>query len=159
MVINPMQLSYVVLTADNVAPFCDLYLRVFNAAPWHDGWQIEAVHERFAAFHQFPRFYGLGMLADDVPVGLAFGWGERWVEGWHFFIKEFCIDSQLQGMGLGKQLFAAYEQRLCAQGYQWTFLNTARGIPAHQFYLKLGFHEDNQTILSKQLIAPTTQLA
>ncbi|QLI80336.1 GNAT family N-acetyltransferase [Chitinibacter fontanus] len=154
-----MKITFCELKPDNLAPFCDLYLRVFNAAPWHDGWHIDAVCERFATFSQFPRFYGLGMLADDVPVGLAFGWGERWIEGWHFFIKEFCIDSQLQGQGLGKQLFAEYERRLHAQGYRWTFLNTARAVPAYHFYRKIGFLEEDQTILTKQLTSPAAMLA
>lgn len=154
-----MKITFIELNQTNLAPFCDLYLRVFNAAPWHDGWQIEAVRERFAAFSQFPRFYGLGMLADDVPVGLAFGWGERWINDWHFFIKEFCIDSQLQGQGLGRQLFAEYERRLFALAYRWIFLNTGRAVPAYHFYLNLGFSEEDQTILTKQLSSDVTQSA
>ncbi|WP_410497896.1 GNAT family N-acetyltransferase [Chitinibacter sp. S2-10] len=150
-----MQLRFVEFTLDHLAPFCELYLRVFNAAPWHDGWQIDAVRERFATFSQFPRFYGLGMLADEVPVGLVFGWGERWIDGWHFFLKEFCVDTQWQGQGLGKRLFAEYEQRLHAQGYRWTFLNTGRAVPAYQFYQKIGFVEEDQAIMCKQLGAAT----
>ena len=149
-----MQLQFEDLNSTNLALYAELYLRVFNVAPWCDGWQIEAVLERFAAFSQFPRFYGLGMRADDVPVGLAFGWGERWIEDWHFFIKEFCIAGPLQGQGLGQQLFAEYEQRLLAQGYRWTFLNTARAVPAYHFYRKIGFQEENQAILTKQLTMP-----
>ncbi|WP_373975827.1 GNAT family N-acetyltransferase [Chitinibacter sp. SCUT-21] len=149
-----MQITFVELTPNNLAPFCDLYLRVFNAAPWHDGWQIEAVRERFAAFSQFPRFYGLGMLADEVPVGLAFGWGERWIENWHFQIKEMCVASELQGSGLGKQLMAQLEQNLLAQSYAAVFLYTGSHVPAKAFYQAIGFSLGEQDVLGKRL-APT----
>ncbi|QLG87274.1 GNAT family N-acetyltransferase [Chitinibacter bivalviorum] len=151
--------QFIEINPDNIAPFCDLYLRVFNAAPWHDGWIIEAVTERLCSFGDFPRFYGLGLVIDEVPVALVLGWGERWIQSWHFQIKEMCVANELQGRGLGKMLMRELESRLLAQDYQAVFLYTGSHVPAKDFYQTLGFKLDEQDVLGKRIERASSMLA
>ena len=67
-----MQSHYVQIDRNSILAFADLYVSVFNAAPWNDGWSVEAVRERFHSFFQYPSFFGLGHVENALPAALAF---------------------------------------------------------------------------------------
>lgn len=138
-----------VLSPANLGDFAALYLAVFNAPPWNDGWSQDAVQERLASFLAFPRFEGLGLWAGDAPVGLVLGWGERWVAGWQFHIKEMCIATGHQGQGLGSQLLQAFEARLRERGYGQIYLETGRSAPSRLFYERHGYEDIGYVSLAK----------
>lgn len=143
--------SLVQLDQTNISDFVQLYGRVFNAPPWNDGWSTEAVTERLLGFASFPRFYGCGLLQDGVAAALALGWGERWIRGWTFHLKEFCVDVPLQRCGLGLVLMQHLEAQLCERGYQSMYLQTGTTAPAVQFYQRLGYSEAGLVTLKKRL--------
>ena len=119
-----MPTEIVPLVPENIASFARLYQSVFNGPPWHDGWSEEGVLERLTSFAQYPKFCGLGCLIDENPVALALGWGERWVGGWHFHIKELYVASEVQRQKVGTKLLSAFELELSRQGYKRVFLET-----------------------------------
>lgn len=127
------------LSSANVDRFAQLYQSVFNSPPWNDGWSGAAVSERLAAFAACPNFHGLGLLHDDEPVGLVLGWGERWVDGWTFHIKELCIHAACQRQGQGKKLMRAFEENLQGLGFRGANLQTADSAPARSFYEGMGY--------------------
>jgi len=52
----------------NISAFAQLYMSVFNAPPWNDGWSEAAVVERLESLAQIPRFYGIGLLDDSEII-------------------------------------------------------------------------------------------
>ena len=148
-----MQCRFVQLTKENILHFSDLYASVFNAAPWNDGWSVAAVAERFESFSKYPTFFGVGHIMDETPSGLAFGWSERWVDDWHFHLKEMCVAPNAQRQGFGGKLLSELEQRLIGQGIGRVFLETGKSTPARNFYEKQGYRQLSLVSLSKAIEA------
>lgn len=150
-----MQPAFVPLTPANIADFAPLYFRVFNAPPWNDGWaSVAEVDKRLQIFAAFPSFLGLGLLIAGEPVAFAFGWGEHWVSGPSFFIKEYCVATERQRTGLGRALFDELTRRLRAAGYTGIYLQTDPDSAAEAFYGKLGFTRLNLITLGRGLQEP-----
>lgn len=118
-----MQPTFIALSSANIADFAPLYFRVFNAPPWNDGWaSVAEVDKRLQMFAAFP-----------------LGWGEYWVSGPSFFIKEYCVATERQRTGLGRALFDELARRLNAAGYTGTYLQTDPDSAAEAFYSRMGF--------------------
>jgi aminoglycoside 6'-N-acetyltransferase I len=149
----PLQHSFVIVTETNIAQFVELYVSVFNSAPWNDGWSESVVKERLEAFTAFPTFLGLGCIVDNHAVGLVFGWSERWTQGWHFQIKEMCVAPQHQSQRLGTRLMKAFEHDLLSRGIKQIYLQTGENAPARRFYEGLGFKTVSLVSMSKKLVA------
>lgn len=139
------------LTGENIADCVDLYLGVFNAPPWNDGWEQGAVLERLTAFMAFPTARGLALLQDGAPVAMVLGWKERWVNGWTFHIKEMCVTRHLQRQGAGAVLMRALEDVLRAEGVVSLNLQTLEEAPAFGFYEGLGYRKGRVAMLGKKL--------
>ena len=146
-----MRSEFVEINDQNIGVFFVLYGSVFNEAPWNDGWHEDAVRERLETFVQFPRFYGLGYVADSAPVALVFGWSERWIHGWHFHLKEMCVSTPLQRQGLGRILLTELESRLVSRGVQRIFLESGESLPARRFYEVLGYRPLSFVSLAKSI--------
>ncbi|MFM9923752.1 GNAT family N-acetyltransferase [Variovorax sp. H27-G14] len=127
------------LSSENIAQFVPLYRSVFNSPPWNDGWSDTAVAERLAAFAACPNFHGFGLTHAGESMGLVFGQGERWVNGWTFHIKELCVHAAVQRQGQGKKLMLAFEAHLQQLGFLGADLQTADAAPARLFYEGLGY--------------------
>jgi aminoglycoside 6'-N-acetyltransferase I len=154
-----MNRQYIELNTENLPQFTPLYLSVFNAAPWFDGWQSDAVNERLQTFAASPRFHGLGLLIDGEPVALILGWGERWIKTWNFQIKEICVATNHQRAGIGRDLLREFESRLHPLGFHSMFLNTASHVPAFVFYQQQGFKPLDSQTLGKTINGPAGQTA
>jgi aminoglycoside 6'-N-acetyltransferase I len=136
-----MQYDLVPIAAENIREYVPLYVSVFNAAPWNDGWSEDSAFERLTSFAAMPKFRGLAIIEEHSPIGLVLGWGERWVKGWVFHVKEMCIAESRQRKGLGKVLMQGLEDSLLAEGFTGVYLQTGRSAPAKDFYQSLGYSE------------------
>ncbi|WP_370681848.1 GNAT family N-acetyltransferase [Comamonas sp. GB3 AK4-5] len=148
-----MATVFTLLNASTIPAFAGLYVAVFNAPPWNDGWEASVAVERLNAFAGHPKFHGLGMQVDGAPVALILGWGERWIRTWHFHIKEMCVAPHLQGRGLGAALLAELESRLAEMGYTHVHLTTGQAVPARHFYQRHGYRDLPLLSLGKRLQA------
>lgn len=128
-----------VIERDEVPQLVALFLEVFNAPPWNDGWSVEAARERLCAFADHPRFTGLRAMRGDRIVGFALGWAERWVSEWHFHLYEMCVAPDCQGSGVGRALLGALESHVGERGMPIVFLETRSDAGARTFYEKLGY--------------------
>lgn len=151
--------TFLEISAQNIEQFIPLFVGVFNAPPWSDGWTFNSAQERLRAFAQFPQFKGLGFIQNGEPVALILGWGERWVDGWVFHVKEMCVAKDLQGEGIGTNLLAEFEQQLKALGYVNIYLQTGTSAPARAFYEKAAYGLDDYVALSKDLNRLRTRVA
>ncbi len=137
---------------DNLADCRDVFIRVFNAAPWNENWQSEAVARRLEDIFQTPGFYGLLCQIEGETTGFVLGNIEQWDETKHFHLREMCVIIVQQRRGVGAALMNALEENLASEGVQKLYLHTARETPAQSFYEKQGFAISARMIMmSKQL--------
>lgn len=134
-----MSTGFVFLTSANLSSFASLYVDVFNRPPWNDGWTKQAAIDRLSVFISMPRFCGLGLTHGDDVRALAMGWAERWVDGWHFHLKEMCVASDLRRQGIGARLLARLECEVAQQGCTRIFLETGQEGAARRFYEANGY--------------------
>jgi aminoglycoside 6'-N-acetyltransferase I len=138
------------INLENIAQIVPLYIEVFNAAPWNDGWTAKAATERMTSFAKFPEFFGLSLFVDGVVVGFALGWAERWVNSWQFHLYEMCISPKLQSKGYGRVLLSELEKQTRERGQTAIFLQTGAQVPAHRFYEACGYCDRGLTIMGKR---------
>ena len=144
-------LQFEAINAGTVDRFVPLYVAVFNAPPWNDGWTEAAALERLAAFAAEARFVGLGAWRGGEPVGLVLGNGERWTDRWLFHLREMCVATACQGEGVGRALMARFEDELRRAKYSTVFLQTGHAAPARTFYEAAGFETYGHVPLHKRL--------
>jgi aminoglycoside 6'-N-acetyltransferase I len=144
--------QFVLLTEENMSTVVPLYCRVFNAAPWNDGWTDAVARERLKTFGKFPNFLGAAMMDGAEVIGFALGWAERWVDSWQFHLYEMCIDSKLQGQGYGRKLMLELERLATERAYTAVFLKTAENAPAKHFYEACNYRQRNMIVMGKRLV-------
>jgi len=139
------------MSLDDLEGAASLYLQTFNAAPWNEGWSIEAASERLKGILGAQN--GLGVLAsrDGVPVAFALGHLEPWVSGAHFRLKEMCTTPKQQRQGIGTFLLDYLLRALKTRGVSEVYCETRAGVPAESFYRRAGFRTLNVVALGKRL--------
>lgn len=131
-----------VLSIKNIEEVKDLFLSVFSKPPWNDQWDTEK---------QLPMYLedvmdnknslSLGYFHEGRLIGISLGYVFHWWQGTDYFIKEFCIDTNLQGAGHGKAFIAEIESYLKSKDIKAMYLTTERLTPAYFFYQKNDFGE------------------
>lgn len=140
------------LSLENIEHVVPLYMEVFNSAPWNDGWSEQAATERMRSFAKYPEFFGLKILINDVAIGFALGWAERWVNAWQFHLYEMCISPKMHGKGYGRMLLSELEKQTKERGQTAIFLQTGAQVPAHKFYVACGYRDRGLTIMGKRYV-------
>lgn len=105
-----MQFKQIELSDLNI--LVKMYIETFNAGPWNDEWTVETASRRLTQMIKCPDSYGLLAYVDNVPAGMILGAEEQYYNGLMFNIKEFCINNQLRGKGLGTSIYEEFEKRL-----------------------------------------------
>ncbi len=136
------------LTIDYKEDVQNLFLSVFSKPPWNDVWDLE---------EQLPKYMTdlmdnqnslcLGYYQEDQLIGISLGYVFHWWEGTDYFIKEFCIDSELQGAGHGKRFLDEMNELLKSESIKAIWLMTERTTPAYSFYQKNGFFELKDNVM------------
>jgi ribosomal protein S18 acetylase RimI-like enzyme len=128
-----------------------LYVAVFNAPPWNDGWSVDAAHERIRRIATSPN--AVGVLARDGDVLLSFALGilEPWTNCEHFHLKEMCTAIDQQRRGIGTAILDALVRELAARSVGTIYLETRPGSNASAFYRKHGFSGMNLEVLRRRL--------
>lgn len=127
-----------------------VYVKTFNAEPWNDKWTIELAHNRLMQMASCEGFYGLLLKDADKIIGIILGNQEYYFTGMQFVIKEFCIDPDFQGKGLGKNLLSEFSARLKEKGIIEIYLFTSKEQSG--FYKKYGFGELNNIVFMNKEI-------
>lgn len=127
------------ITIDMLDELAKLFVKAFNEEPWSENWTVEQAKERIWDNIHTPKFYGAVEKDDDKIVGMIMGRGERYFDGVHFQILEFCVDNEVQGKGIGKRLLADFLLFLKNQGIEQCFLITTHGVRTEEFYKRNGF--------------------
>ena len=133
-----MAVSIVPFTPAHLDAAAQVYVTVFNAAPWHDRWTPPTARRRLA--ETLATAHALGfVLLDGALVGFVLGHAASWFDGTHFDLKELCIRADQQRRGLGTRLLRHLEGVLREQGVARVYLLTAGEGPAAAFYATQGY--------------------
>lgn len=124
-----------------------LYMDAFSRAPWFDTWESPGEAEAFLCRH-IANNYFLGYVAyvGDALAGASFGFQKPWPAGMEYYIDEFFVDPALQGQGVGSALLDGIRQDLKRRDIHAIILTTDPDAPAHRFYLKNGFSEEEACV-------------
>ncbi len=145
-------LQYRVFTQEDIPLVAELYVESFNAAPWNDHWTIETASKRLSQMLNRGSAYGLLAYDEDGICGLVVGDEEQFYYGPQFQIREFCVDNNRRGQGLGTKIYQELEQRLKERGIAEIVLYTLRHRATEGFYQRIGFATDeNIAFMSKKI--------
>lgn len=79
----------------------------------------------------------MGTFEKDTLVGFSLGSIVHWYSGTEYYISEFCIKTEKQGMGIGTDFLRLVEDYIKSKQITHIFLQTQ----AYRFYQKNGFTE------------------
>ncbi|MBU3109473.1 GNAT family N-acetyltransferase [Clostridium gasigenes] len=125
----------------NIIDECvDLFIETFTKEPWNDVYKSREQVVNFFNNH-FNNNYFVGYVAilDDKVVALSIGMKKAWIDGFEYYIDEFCISYEMQGKGIGSWFIKAIEEDIKKQEMNGMILNTEKDYPSQKFYEKNGF--------------------
>jgi GNAT superfamily N-acetyltransferase len=126
----------------------DLYIDTFSREPWNDVFESRVQVLNFFNNH-IKNNYFLGYVAiiDEKITGLSIGIKKPWIEGMEYYIDEFCVSYSMQGNGIGSEFLKEIEKMNELKGVNSIILNTEKGYPSYDFYIKNGFNSINDLVV------------
>ncbi len=125
----------------------ELFIDVFSKEPWNDNWKSNKHAEEFLQdIVNTPGFKSLLYIKDDKVIGALFGHTIKWCEGYEFYIREFFVDSNFQGEGIGTKLMKELERKLKKEDIHTVVLLTERRTQAKKFYENKGYKINNDIV-------------
>lgn len=130
------------LEIDDIDMIESFFVDVFTNEPWNDDWSNEEqllgyLMDLIGNINSLT----LGYFSGDEMVGLSMGHIRHWCTGTEYYIDEFCVCRNKQGLGIGTKFLKDLEQYIISSGMTQIFLLTERNVPAYNFYKKNGFFE------------------
>lgn len=130
----------------------EVFIEAFNSEPWNDEWTIDSASKRLQQMIRCDGFYGLAAYSEDKLVGLILGNCEYYYGGIDFVVKEFCVDKNIKGKGIGSILLDEFTSRLKDKEIRRIILNTCRGEATEGFYIRKGFNTiEDMICMSKEI--------
>ncbi len=130
----------------------EVFIEAFNSEPWNDEWTIDSASKRLQQMIRCDGFYGLAAYSEDKLVGLILGNCEYYYDGIDFVVKEFCVDKNIKGKGIGSILLDEFTSRLKDKEIRRIILNTCRGEATEGFYIRKGFNTiEDMICMSKEI--------
>lgn len=120
--------------------YVDLFIETFTKEPWNDVYESrEQVVNFFNNHFENNYFVGYVAMLDDKVAALSIGMKKPWIEGFEYYIDEFCVSYEMQGRGIGSWFIKEIEEDIKEQGMNGMILNTEKNYLSHKFYEKNGF--------------------
>lgn len=138
---------YEKLTKEHIKEIAEIYVNAFNCEPWNDKWTIERASKRISQMINCEGFDGLVAYEEEKLVGMILGNYEYYYDCMIFQIKEFCVDSEVKGSGIGSQLLNEFTKRLKARGIDRIMLFTLRTDKTEGFYKKHKFKSFDDIVM------------
>ncbi len=134
------KLNLLPLDHDVLEAGVDLFIATFSVEPWNDVYESRDQVVAFFKHHMNNNYFiGYVLKLNDEIVALSLGFQKPWINGMEYYIDEFCVKKTVQKMGIGSQFLALIEADIHEKQMNAIILNTNKGFPAEQFYLKNGF--------------------
>lgn len=145
-------MHFIEITSDAIPQLAPLFVEAFNAPPWSESWTIDVASKRLQQMLSSDVAFGLMALQQGVLYGMVLGHEEQFFNGIVFTVKEFCVNNQLRGQGIGTKLFTAFEERLKLKGITEISLVTCHGGQTEGFYTKQGLQVDSEMVVMSKKI-------
>lgn len=125
----------------NILEECiDLFIQTFSGEPWNDVYESREQVETFFENHiKNNYFIGYAGVIDNKVIALSIGMKKPWINGLEYYIDEFCVKAELQGIGVGSKFLDLIEEDIQSKGMNAMILNTEKEYPSRTFYEKNGF--------------------
>ena len=134
--------------AECAAVFCS----AFSAAPWNESWTQQLAETRISELTGTPFSVGFVCEENGRILALAAGRVCTYLHGKEYVIDEFCVSAEAQGKGVGSEVMTQIEAEMKSAGCVSIVLQTTKGYPSEQFYLKNGFlHSPDMITLYRPL--------
>ncbi len=128
------------MTEDHIEAGVDLFMDVFSREPWNETYDSREQVIRFFRGHLLNNYFvGYVMKEYGEIVAISLGMKKLWLQGTEYYIDQFCVKFERQGEGIGSRFLKMIEDDLESQGMNVVMLNTEKGFPSEQFYIKNGF--------------------
>ncbi|MFE4814426.1 GNAT family N-acetyltransferase [Peribacillus simplex] len=138
------------LTSENLEQCIELYMNVFNRAPWNESWTYETAKERLSDLLHTPKFLGFLFLVDHIAVGFVAGNSKVSYQGLTFYLAELCVNNEMQGKGHGSKMLQSLEDELQKREIKSLYLLTANDGLAEAFYLKNDYVVNEDRVVMKK---------
>lgn len=126
----------------------DLFMDTFSREPWNDVFESKEQVLTFFENHANNNYFvGYVLKKDEAIVATSIGMKKPWINGMEYYIDEFCVKADCQGMGVGSAFLRLIEADIKKKGMNAILLNTEKGFPSERFYLKNGFHPLGELVL------------
>lgn len=129
----------------------NIYPNIFNSEPWNENWSVETAYNRLKDIYDSPKFKGLVYIDNGKILGAILGNIECWDKGFKYFLKEFFIDNNCQGRGIGSSMIDFMENELKKINVNSIELYTLRGRQTEGFYKKNGYEKSCDTIIMNKV--------
>lgn len=130
------------LNVDYIEEIKALYAEIFMNKPWNDDWSDPVqLHEYIMDLVGNRNSLTLGLFENDKLIGLSMGSIMHWYSGTEYYIFEFCVKTDKQGVGIGTAFLKKIEEYVKSKQITHIFLQTERNVPAYHFYQRNGFVE------------------
>ncbi|NHC37599.1 GNAT family N-acetyltransferase [Scytonema millei] len=142
-------------SAEHLDSCAHVYVETFKQEPWNECWSFETARVRLWETLNTPGFVGF-VLHHHEPLGFILGYCEQFYDGKHFFVKDFCVQTDKQHQGIGTKLLNHLTIVLTPMNVSQIFLLTLRDGQAEAFYSKNGYCRSPKIIVMSQQLGSRT---
>ena len=147
-------MDYEAIRTDDLASCAEIFVEVFNSAPWDEDWAVSSALPHLTEIAGTPGFAGLKVISEGQMVGFVMGHVESYDTGGDFCLQEMCLRPTLQRQGIGTALLDQLKRHLIEAGARKLYLLTSRDGPAARFYEKNGFYTSDKMIMMGHWLKP-----
>ena len=137
------------MTDDTLKDAAKLFVKSFNSPPWNDHWTEESALKRLSAMAHAEKAFGLCMYKNQRLLGIVLGHIETYDDGAEFLLKEFAVDDESRGGGLGGIMREEVKRRRKAQNGRRFGVGPLSGARTIEFYRRQGFETDPHAVVMK----------
>ena len=138
------QVAFRDLGVDDLPLAGEIYADAFNASPWNEHWSRRTAALRLESLLHAHRCVARAAELEGRMVGFAIGHAEPWSDGLHFYLNELAVHRAHVRRGVGTAILRDLGENLRDRDVRGVFLLTERATPAHDFFVKNGFEQDEQ---------------
>ena len=132
---------------EKLEEYAELYMSVFNSAPYYDVWTAETASARIKSIMSTETFAGKTVYTVSGLAGMICGQKEPYYDGMHFHIQEFCVLPSAQRSGLGTALLRSLREELSKDCVKSIYVVTSKNTDTEVFLYGQGFVSSNTLII------------
>lgn len=125
------------------------YIDVFSSEPWNDELNLNEITQYVSDIYNMNTFIGYVWVDEETNsmIGVALGYIKPWYRGREYILDTFFITKKVQSKGYGSQFMTTLKNKLLSKNIEDILLDTDRGMPAENFYIKNGFTTSEESII------------